>query len=52
MQKYRVALFKVGSCYFTHTQDYGLETRDLADDGNFVKWLTEWIEYDVKELDK
>jgi hypothetical protein len=55
MRKCRVALFKVPEVDFYYTKnddglginDSGVE--DFENSPSFVKWLTDWIEYEVEE---
>ena len=49
MHKYKVALMKtIWGTYYTTTMD-NILPYDPSEDNEFVKWLTEWIEYDVNE---
>jgi len=49
-RKYRVALLKELKAGFYYTaNDDGYGTEDLENSPNFVKWLTDWIVYEVEE---
>ena len=49
IRKYRVALFIRGSRIYTSTLDSDWDETVFEKDENFVHWLTDWIEYEVKE---
>ncbi len=44
-KKYRVALFKNDTSTYTSTADTQ-EDADFCEMPNFVRWLTDWIEYE------
>ena len=46
IQRYRVALMKVESTYYTSTQDEGMSFNPEMSP-QFVCWRTDWIEYEV-----
>lgn len=50
IRKYRVALFRhpQGSL-FTVTDDNENNERKREDQNGFVKWLTDWVDYEVEE---
>ena len=44
-KKYRVALFKNDTSTYTNTADTQ-EDADFCEMPNFVRWLTDWVEYE------
>lgn len=46
IKRYRVALMKVESTYYTSTQDEGMSFNPEMSP-QFVCWRTDWIEYEV-----
>ena len=46
-QWYRVALFKYDDDFLTQVADNGADENDYEGNINFVKWLTDRIEYEV-----
>lgn len=49
IRKYRVALFIRGSGIYTSTVDSDWDEHMFEEDDEFVRWLTDWIEYKVEE---
>lgn len=45
-RKYRVALFNNGAEGYTSTADNQEDSNDHEDMPHFVRWLTDWIEYE------
>lgn len=46
IKRYRVALMKIESTYYTSTQDEGMSFNPEMSP-QFVCWRTDWIEYEV-----
>ena len=46
VKKYRVALIK-GADYYTTTADTETDESFISCSAGFVRWLTDWIEYEV-----
>lgn len=49
LRKYRVASFIRGSRIYTSTVDSEWDESVLEKGEDFVRWLTDWIEYEVEE---
>ena len=45
-KKYRVALFSYSGGSYTSTADTQQDDADFCERPNFVRWLTDWIEYE------